>query len=235
MAIDKKELTHSIGAAFVMIVAFILCAYVVVPMFLKFMAWFGFYFVPERIGGGSEIGNESFLQLAFRGIFSLVVSGYASFIAGAVLFPSQSTKATLISAGTMVVVFFVSVFGYSFFVDKSTTTPPIPVQPVMITETLQPLPVQAPMSSAAPPIPAAEQPLPTSAPIIISKAVTDTTPPEPKKHQYKPVKRVYLIDGSYIQCRSAILAGNKVRIETVMQDIVEFNPEEINLKRTFKR
>lgn len=164
---DKKEVIHSIYAAIVMVFVFVICAYGIAPLFFKFMDWFGFNFVPSRMGGGSEIGNEGLLQLVFRGALALIASVSAGYFAGDRLFPDQNKKHTFIFAGTIITVFLVLFFSYPSIKRLAYSAPQqAPPAPMPTSMGVIQHPLQSPVSSAHLLAPKAVEPHTQSAPTI---------------------------------------------------------------------
>lgn len=189
-ASDKKEVTHSIGAAFVMLVVFVICAYIIVPLFFRFMDWFGFNFVPVRFGGGSEIGNEGLLQLMFRGALALIASVSAGYFAGSRFFPKQSKKYTFVYAGAIITALLILFLSYPAIIRSadSISQPPLPVPALTQTAIIQ--------QPAQPPISSAQLPPPTATEIPIQPAYSIKPTPEKTKH----ISQTVAIAASENQC-----------------------------------
>lgn len=77
------SIPHTIAAVVMTVVGYFLVLYFGTPIIQWALDLYGKWFVPERFGGGSEVGNPGLLKLLFR---VLLLSGLAAWAAVAASF-----------------------------------------------------------------------------------------------------------------------------------------------------
>lgn len=95
------------GSLFCVIVFFGLL-YVATPIFQFILYLYGRIFIPERLGGGSQVDNPGLIQVAIRSLMMSALSAYGGFIVTSWAFSKAHAK-------TVAAIFSISIIAWAAF------------------------------------------------------------------------------------------------------------------------